>query len=622
MISPILLTILIPFIPLVGWGILTILRNRLSEPVAGWMASLCVIVPFVLCCWVFPLIQSGALIAIPVWKWFQVGRLDISLNFLMDPLSVWMGILITGVASLIHIYSIGYMHGDSGFNRFFSYLNLFVFFMLFLVFSDSYLGMFIGWEGVGLCSYLLIGFWYENPMFHAAAKKAFLMNRIGDAGFILGILVLLVLFGTTAFVPIFTYAGQLGSNSPLILLITGLLLIGAIGKSAQFPLYTWLPDAMAGPTPVSALIHAATMVIAGIYMIARSNFLYSLAPLTLDVMLIIGTITAVLGGLIAIGQTDIKKVLAYSTVSQLGIMMIALGLGQYTVALFHMTTHAFFKALLFLGAGSVIHALDGEQDMTRMGGLRKWVPFTGGVMAIGTLAIVGFPPFSGFFSKDAILIAGAQQSWILFALLILISILTAIYMFKLGVMTFLGNSRMDSAKKPHESPWVMRGPLGVLAVFSAIGGVVNLPFGNGREWLTRYLRPVVQDAPVTITGANSHSLEWALIVGTITVLGVLFIVIYRAYCKNPLTFIPNINRQMGLDKVYTILIIKPYEALSTFLSNTVDRRLISGGIAQLAGAVTVTGRILKYTQTGNAGTYMLFMVAGIVILIAAVVWGI
>ncbi|MEK7298297.1 MAG: NADH-quinone oxidoreductase subunit L, partial [Candidatus Margulisiibacteriota bacterium] len=399
------LTVLPMVLPLLGWTVLFALRGRVTKRWAGTLACATVGLAFLTILKLFWEVKVHGSFVVNVWEWFRVAGLSFSFSFLIDPLSVWMGLIVTGVGFLIHLYSIGYMQDDPDFNRFFSYLNLFVFFMLFLVFSDSYLGLFIGWEGVGLCSYLLIGFWYDNPAYHAAAKKAFLMNRIGDLGFILGILVMVLTFGTTSYLEIFRLAPLLGMASPILTLITLLFFVGATGKSAQFPLYTWLPDAMAGPTPVSALIHAATMVIAGIYMIARSHVLYTFSPFTMDVVIVVGTVTAIVGGLIALGQTDIKKVLAYSTVSQLGMMVVALGLGAYSVALFHMTTHAFFKALLFLSAGSVIHALGGEQDMTRMGGLRRLLPVTSSVFLVGILAIVGFPPLSGFFSKDAILIA-------------------------------------------------------------------------------------------------------------------------------------------------------------------------------------------------------------------------
>ena len=392
--NPSLAVYLVLGLPLAGFLTLGLFKAYLPKPVGGWLASLAVCGSFVLTC--FLLLQNTTF-SIPLLSWFHTGAMSGSLSFWVDPLSLWMCLMITGVGTLIHIYSIGYMKDDERFNSFFSYLNLFVFFMLILVLADSYICMFAGWEGVGLCSYLLIGFWYENQSYNNAAKKAFIMNRVGDLGFLLAILVLLSHLGSTQFGVVFA---QVPFMSPEIITTVSLfLLIGAIGKSAQLPLYTWLPDAMAGPTPVSALIHAATMVTAGIYMIARSHLLFMLSPTTSTLVIGIGLGTALLGALIALAQRDIKKILAYSTMSQLGFMMATLGFGAYTTALFHMTTHAFFKALLFLAAGNVIHSLHGEQNIFKMGGLKKVLPFTFTVFLVGTLAIIGCPPFSGFFSK-------------------------------------------------------------------------------------------------------------------------------------------------------------------------------------------------------------------------------
>ncbi|OYZ46672.1 MAG: NADH-quinone oxidoreductase subunit L, partial [Sphingobacteriales bacterium 24-40-4] len=410
--------------------------------------------------------------------------------FLVDPLSALMLLIVTGIGFLIHVYSTGYMHHDAGFAKFFSYLNLFIFFMLLLVLGSNYVVMFIGWEGVGLCSYLLIGFWFTNSSYASAAKKAFVMNRIGDLGFLIAVFLIFTTFNSVEFASIFPQAANMASGDSVLILITALLFVGAIGKSAQIPLFTWLPDAMAGPTPVSALIHAATMVTAGIYMIARSNILFTLAPETLGVVAIIGLATLFLAAAIAVTQTDIKKVLAYSTVSQLGYMFLGLGVGAYTGAFFHVITHAFFKALLFLGAGSVIHAMSNEQDMRNMGGLKKKLPVTYLTMMIGTIAIAGLPPFSGFFSKDEILAHVYENNKIFWLIAVIGAMFTAFYMFRMMYLTFNGKFRGTTEPEHHlhESPASMTFPLIVLAILSALGGLIGIPaiFG-GSHWLAGFL---------------------------------------------------------------------------------------------------------------------------------------
>ena len=409
---------LVPLFPLIGFIIIGLGRNVLPKSVAGVIGSLTVLSSFIVSIAVFLELQDSSVktVIIPLFDWIRAGNLLVPFSFQVDPLSSLMLLIITGIGFLIHVYSTGYMHHDAGFAKFFSYLNLFVFFMLLLVLGSNYVIMFIGWEGVGLCSYLLIGFWYTNTSYASAAKKAFVMNRIGDLGFLIAVFLIFTTFGSLEFEKVFPHASTIDPNLGVLTLITLLLFVGAVGKSAQIPLFTWLPDAMAGPTPVSALIHAATMVTAGIYMIARSNVLFTIAPLTLNIVAIVGIATALLAATIAITQTDIKKVLAYSTVSQLGYMFLGLGVGAYTGAFFHVLTHAFFKALLFLGAGSVIHAMSNEQDMRSMGGLKKKLPVTYITMLIGTIAISGIPPFSGFFSKDEILAHAYQHNkvfWVL-----------------------------------------------------------------------------------------------------------------------------------------------------------------------------------------------------------------
>ena len=393
---------LVPLLPLLVFLVISLGKSYFSKKTAGILASAMVAGSFVIALGVFFELTGSkdTSFTLTLFQWISTGDFHVNIAFLVDPLSSIMLLIITGVGFLIHLYSMGYMHDDEGYAKFFSYLNLFVFFMLLLVLGDNYLLMFAGWEGVGLASYLLIGFWFKNQSYNNAAKKAFIVNRIGDLGFILGIILIYITFCTIQYAGVFGEAVNLTDGSPVIVLITVLLFIGAMGKSAQIPLYTWLPDAMAGPTPVSALIHAATMVTAGVYMIARSNILYSLAPETLGFIAIIGGTTAVFAASIGIFQNDIKKVLAYSTVSQLGYMFLALGVGAFTGGVFHLITHAFFKALLFLGAGSVIHAMGGEQDIRKMGGLKKYIPVTYMTFLLGTIAISGIPPFSGFFSKD------------------------------------------------------------------------------------------------------------------------------------------------------------------------------------------------------------------------------
>src|SRR5690606_23033741 len=418
---------------------------------------------------------------VSIFDWIQVGSLKIGLSFLVDPLSSIMLLIVTGIGALIHIYSIGYMKKDQGFGKFFSFLNLFIFFMLLLVLGSNYLVMFIGWEGVGLCSYLLIGFWYKNSSFASAGKKAFVMNRIGDLSFLIAVFLMFFSFNTIEFGGVFSQAQAMVSGDTTLVLISLLLFIAATGKSAQIPLFTWLPDAMAGPTPVSALIHAATMVTAGVYMIARSNIIFTLSPVVMQLIAVIGLITALIAAATALTQNDIKKVLAYSTVSQLGYMFLGLGVGAFTGALFHVITHAFFKALLFLGAGSVIHAMSNEQDLRSMGGLRKKLPITYITMLIGTIAIAGIPPLSGFFSKDEILAYAFSENKILWIGGLLGALFTSFYMFRLLFLTFFGKFRgtFDQKEHLHESPVSMKFPLIVLAVLSVVGGLLNIPSSLG-----------------------------------------------------------------------------------------------------------------------------------------------
>jgi NADH-quinone oxidoreductase subunit L len=485
------LAYLIPLLPLLGFLVNGLGRNQLSKNVAGLIGAGTVLGSFILSLLVFFEVKAGASGVVHYFDFIRIQGLQIPFAFQLDALSSLFLLVITGVGFLIHVYSIAYMHEESSshFARYFSYLNLFVFSMLLLVTGANYVIMFIGWEGVGLCSYLLIGYWFKNPAYTAAANKAFIMNRIGDLAFLIAIFWLITKTGSVAFGDVFSFIsanqGTPKFSTTDITVVTLLLFVGATGKSAQIPLFTWLPDAMAGPTPVSALIHAATMVTAGIYMIARSNVLYSLAPLTLDIIAWTGLATALLAATIALKQNDIKKVLAYSTVSQLGFMFLALGSGAYIAAVFHVMTHAFFKALLFLGSGSVIHAMGGEQDIRKMGGLSEKLKITYFTFLIGCIAIAGIPPFSGFFSKDAILLAAFLKSPILYGIALFTALLTAFYMFRLLFLTFHGKFRGTTEQEHHlhESPAVMTTPLIILAVLSIIGGWIGIPavFAEGAD---------------------------------------------------------------------------------------------------------------------------------------------
>ena len=456
-------------LPLLGFLINGLFGKNLPKMVVGTLATLVVFVSFCITVSLFLKFDAESQpVIVRAFEWFRISGIQINFGFQIDQLSLMMMMIITGIGSLIHLYSIGYMSHDKGFYKFFTYLNLFIFSMLLLVMGSNYLILFIGWEGVGLCSYLLIGFWYTNKEYGAAARKAFIMNRIGDLGMIIGIFMIASQTNAVDFLSVAENSSKFALDSPIIIFITGSLFIGAMGKSAQIPLFTWLPDAMAGPTPVSALIHAATMVTAGIYLVVRSNFLFSLAPTTMDGILFIGLLTALVAAFIGLRQNDIKKVLAYSTVSQLGFMFVAVGIGAYTTAMFHLMTHAFFKALLFLGSGSVIHAMSDEQDMRLMGGLKKKIPITHITFLIGTLAISGFPFLSGMISKDEILTNAYGKNPIIWVILFAIAAMTAIYMFRAYYLTFHGEFRgtAEQEKHLHESPKTMTIPLIILAGLS------------------------------------------------------------------------------------------------------------------------------------------------------------
>lgn len=618
-----ILTLLIPALPLLGFFIHILLKDKISEKMAGMHATLWIALSFILSLVLFNHVRSEGAIHVQLFQWFAAGDLRIPFALQVDQLSIIMMLVITGIGSMIHMYSIGYMHGDAGFNRFFSYLNLFIFFMLMLVMANNYVLMFVGWEGVGLCSYLLIGFWFKNPDYNIAANKAFIMNRIGDLAMLLGLFLLFQYAGTLTFDGV---AARFDPSSPdyfvpdtaTVTAITMLLFIGACGKSAQIPLYTWLPDAMAGPTPVSALIHAATMVTAGIYMIVRSNLMFSAAETTLHVIAAVGIITSIFAGSIALKQNDIKKVLAYSTVSQLGLMFFAIGVGAYEAAMFHLVTHAFFKALLFLSAGSVIHGMGGEQDIRKMGGLRSYMKVTHWVFGFGVLAIMAVPPFSGFFSKDTILAAAYAESPILWVIGLFAGLFTAYYMMRLYAVVFQGTPRMSEHTKEHihESPSVMTVPLMVLCGLSIIGGALNIPelFG-GNKSMMHFIEDVV---PV-----HEHhvaaSTEWMLM-GIAS--AAIFITIFIAHRKYRIKWVvPEadadikgmgkvLNQKYYIDEAYDMIIVRPFHALSDFFYKIVDRQVIDGLVNGVASIINYFSTQLRFLQTGTVSFYLFAMALG------------
>ena len=623
---------LVPLLPLVGFLLISLGKSYFSKSLAGIIASAMVFGSFVISLGVFfdVLNGDGKPTTVTLFEWIATADFHVNIAFLVDSLTSIMLLIITGVGFLIHLYSMGYMHDDEGYAKFFSYLNLFVFFMLLLVLGDNYLVMFAGWEGVGLASYLLIGFWFKNQPYNDAAKKAFIVNRIGDLGFILGIFLIYTTFGTIQYSGVFGGALNFTENDPTIVAITLLLFVGAMGKSAQIPLYTWLPDAMAGPTPVSALIHAATMVTAGVYMIARSNLLYSLSPDTLGFVAIIGGATAVFAATIGIFQNDIKKVLAYSTVSQLGYMFLALGVGAFTGGVFHLITHAFFKALLFLGAGSVIHAMGGEQDIRKMGGLKKYVPITYMTFLVGTIAISGIPPFSGFFSKDEILAHAFQVNPIFWVLGVLGSMMTTFYMFRLFYLTFMGTFRGTEDQKHHlhESPKTMTIPLVVLAVLAIVAGFIGIPHVlGGSHWLEHFLAPVFKQSEIYAHGHKlTHSTEYVLmgVTVTITILMILFArnkFVSKGYVPADDSvkqgFIPRLlANKYYVDEFYNAIIVKPLNGLASFSYKFLELKAVDAivnGVGKLV--VFISGQARKL-QTGNTGFYIFAMVIGILVILA------
>jgi NADH-quinone oxidoreductase subunit L len=626
---------LIPLFPVLGFLINGLGRKFISKSVTGFIGSLVIFISFCLSILVFINVSKEGFTPqnIDYFSFINISKLNIPFEFQIDQLTSVFLLIITGVGFLIHVYSTSYMKDEdqSGYARYFSYLNLFVFSMLLLVLGGNYVIMFMGWEGVGLCSYLLIGFWFKNNSFNNAAKKAFIMNRIGDLGFILGIFWLINTFGTTSYHNLFdAQTGILSvitvKNSPVLIGISLLLFMGATGKSAQIPLYTWLPDAMAGPTPVSALIHAATMVTAGIYMIARSNIIYTMAPFTMTIVAIVGLATAIFAAIIALKQNDIKKVLAYSTVSQLGYMFLGLGVGAYSAAVFHVMTHAFFKALLFLGAGSVIHAMGGEQDIRKMGGLGKKMKITYVTFFIACLAIAGLPPFSGFFSKDEILAAAYANNQLLYIVGVAGALLTAFYMFRLLALTFAGKFRgtEDQLHHLHESPSAMTFPLICLAVLSAIGGFVGIPeiFVKNGNSLGDFLSPVFADSnKLLLPGTTSPQLE--IILMAVSSVLILFVCIwawkkyknYQEGTEEAGAFTKAIENKFYVDEIYDRIIVKPLKGFSRVLSNVVEKSGIDALVNGVGKSINYSSRQIRLLQSGFVGSYILLMVVGLLLLL-------
>ena len=652
---------LIPLFPFLGFLINGLLGKKIkNEKVIGAIATLAIFSSFIVSCKYFLQLlgDSQKVHEVIVASWMTVAPLQVDWGFLLDPLSGLMIMNVTGLSTLIHLYSIGYMHGEEGYYRFFAYLNLFTFAMLMLVLGNNALVMFVGWEGVGLCSYLLIGYYFEKKSASDAGKKAFVVNRVGDFGFLLGLFTLFWSLGqkgvwTIRFTEISANAHLLENGGIIVTIVTLCFFLGATGKSAQIPLYTWLPDAMEGPTPVSALIHAATMVTAGVYMIGRMNGLFAMAPDTMMVIAIIGAATALFAATIGLAQNDIKRVLAYSTVSQLGYMFLAMGVGAFTAGIFHLLTHAFFKACLFLGSGSVIHGMhhayhhahlhDDPQDMRNMGGLRKKMPITFITFLLSTLAIAGIPFFSGFFSKDEILwwaFASTRGHWALWLVGAIAAALTAFYMFRLVFMTFFGEQKTDARAKDHipESPLVITLPLMILAFLATFGGFLGVPhvlgnlIGHFPNKLEHFLAPVFEHTQemhhIAAHGAASTEFSFMAISVAIAVLGIS--VAWFMYCKNPhlpgqiVAKLPKLHRAVFnkwyIDEFYDALIVNPTKRFGTFLWQIFDVRLVDGLVNGVAWVVRGSGRALRHTQTGLTHSYAMSMVLGVVVILAIYVF--
>ena len=627
---------LIPGFPLIGFTLLLIFGRRLGEPQAGWLATATVSGSFLSALAVFFGLATKPpeerVYEVTLFEWIPSGELSVGMGFLADPLSIAMALFVTGVGALIHMYAIGYMHGDPKFSKFFLYLNLFVFAMLMLVLGDNLLITFLGWEGVGACSYFLISFWHEEPANATAGKKAFVTNRVGDWGFMVAMFLLFFNIGSLKYSDIFSSVIEADALTQTTATgIVVMLFIGAAGKSAQFPLYLWLPDAMAGPTPVSALIHAATMVTSGVYLLTRMNpVLAEAAGWSTDLIWIVGLFTALFAATAAVAQNDIKKVLAYSTVSQLGFMFVAVGSGLYVAAIFHMITHAFFKALLFLGAGSVIHGMHHEQDMRKYGALRKAMPITAFTFIIGWLAIAGIPPFSGFWSKDEVLLAAWNENKIAWVMLLAAAVMTAFYMSRLVFMTFFGEKRWGTSEEeahdnetekheitPHESPVVMWLPLVLLSGLAAIAGLLNLPFSHDTKHLEKWLEPILFGNEVHVNASGQT--KWLLAVIAIIGASVGVIAAIFVYLKNRVA-ISKIEHTIledawRFDSTVSSFMDGPgrrsFEATTWFDQNIIDGAV--NGVGKITQRVSTR---LRSTQTGLIRSYALGMVIGAVAIIA------
>ncbi len=622
---------LIPFIPALSSFLLIVFGRKLPRKYIAFQASLAVFASFFISFLSFLSLAGGGNnghgLVKNLFSWINSGIFQIDLSLQFDPLTAVMCLVVSGVGFLIHVYSVGYMAEDKSYARFFAYLNLFTFSMLILVMASNLVLMFVGWEGVGLCSYLLIGFWFEKPSAANAGKKAFIVNRIGDAGFMLGIFFILIHLGSAEFSAI-NHAAEAGEiTAGLATLICLLLFVGATGKSAQIPLYVWLPDAMEGPTPVSALIHAATMVTAGVYMIARMNMVYALSPAALQVVAVIGAVTAIYAATMALTQNDIKRVLAYSTISQLGYMFLGLGVGAYSAAVFHLYTHAFFKSLLFLGAGSVMHALSGELDIRKMGGLKKYLPITYPTFLIATIAIAGVPFLSGFFSKDAILTSAfAQGNYFVWVLGLLGAVMTAFYMFRLTFLTFFGKERLEPQAKAHlhESPKLMTVPLAILAFFAIVAGYVGLPvvLGKNVNLFDRFLEPVIHGGHAVHL---SISTEWMLILISVAVAFAGILIAYIFYLKRP--EIPHrlvarapflyklLSNKYYMDEIYNAVFVNSTTKGSEFVYKNFDLKVIDGALNGSAKTTNFLGKILSTLHTGLLKDYALVFLLGALILL-------
>ncbi|MFZ0288694.1 MAG: NADH-quinone oxidoreductase subunit L [Candidatus Sulfotelmatobacter sp.] len=642
--NPMLNLWLIPVLPLAGTAINGFLGRKSSRSAVTTIALFFSGAAFAMALWVAMRFSS---LTLPYHEylahWIRSGNFSVDFAFYLDQLSLVMLLVVTGVGFLIHIYSVGYMWDDPSYYRFFSYLNLFMFFMLTLVLASNYLMMFIGWEGVGLASYLLIGFWFTKDSAASAGKKAFIVNRIGDFGFLIALFLLIKHFGSLNFDQVFQSVTPLGAETAGAGLLTAigiLLMIGACGKSAQIPLYIWLPDAMEGPTPVSALIHAATMVTAGVYMVARSHVIFERAPMALTVVAIIGTLTAFFAATIGIAQTDIKRVLAYSTVSQLGYMFMACGVGAFSAGIFHLMTHAFFKGLLFLAAGSVIHAVGGEQDMRKMGGLKSYIPWTFLTMGIATLAISGIPPLAGFWSKDEILWKAYQASWVYWLIGLITAFITSFYMFRLLYMTFFGDYRGAQVDahghgshgdnehghgEPHESPMVMLVPLMILALLSLVGGLLGI--GNHFE---HFLAPVFGPGGV-VAESGSGITEKLLMIVSVLVAASGWWLAYLLYCARPELpqkiadslggFYEAVAHKYYIDELYAALFVKPLIDGSTrILWQGVDRKIIDAAVNDAGDGARHVSDEVRHMQSGNIRSYAGWIAAGSAVVIAFMIW--